>query len=137
MVFRRRAMRPSRPGALPFAALFLIALVLASCADARSSRARGPDDRGGWLEVTCRQQQRNCYEEAAQRCPMGYEVARNKGRYDAGNDVPLYSGYMLVRCKAPANSPNADHVADLPVDSAAQVAAGKSSRSRFSVTLRG
>lgn len=105
MVFRKRVVRPSRPDALAVLALLLVPWVFSGCADARSSGARGPDDRDSWLEVTCRQQQRNCYDEAARRCPTGYEVAQNQGRYDAGTDVPLYSGYMLVRCTAPANVP--------------------------------
>lgn len=106
MILRKRVVDPLRLDALALAALLLVPTLLSGCADARSARVRGPDERDSWLEVTCRQQQRNCYDEAAQRCPMGYEVAQNKGRYDAGTDVPLYSGYMLVRCKAPAVVPS-------------------------------
>lgn len=102
MLFRSSRCTPSCPKTLTLGALVLLPSVLLGCADARSSRARGPDDQANWLKITCRQHHRNCLDEAAQRCPTGFEVAQNQGRYDAGADVSFYSGYMLVRCKAPA-----------------------------------
>lgn len=72
---------------------------MASCSDAHVSEARGPNDSEGWLEITCRQDQDNCYDKAREVCDGVYEVADNRGRYAPSQGAPLYSGSMLIRCQ--------------------------------------
>jgi hypothetical protein len=85
----------------------LLVTVLAACAPAASEQVRGPDGTMNWYSVTCRRNQANCYEEAGDICPRGYDVADSGGqsgvymqanRYGA-TATPTYSGHMLVRCK--------------------------------------
>jgi hypothetical protein len=91
------------------AALFV--MVTAACEPASSEQIRGPDGTMHWYSVECRRSQSNCYEEAADRCPHGYEVAdqgghsgtsvsTNSNRWASTTVVtPTYNGHMLIRCK--------------------------------------
>lgn len=99
--------KPSWWRAIARAGLLLTALGWLGCADARAARAVGPDGADDWWKVSCRSNQENCMEKAAELCDGGsYEVATSEGRYDVGPGFPFYSGVLLVRCTgAPARAP--------------------------------
>lgn len=85
--------------------LLLCVAVLLACAGASSTQI-GKDT----FSIECKRNRGNCYEEAAEVCPNGFEmldgsessgvyaVANSYGKTTTVTAVPIYKGEMLVRC---------------------------------------
>lgn len=77
-----------------------VALLVSGCIFAGASHsAAGPDT---WA-ISCKRKKANCYEEAAEVCPRGYDVLDQESRpgfyADRTVAVSTYSGDMLIRCQ--------------------------------------
>jgi hypothetical protein len=93
-------------GKRAFLGLLLVVSVLLACAGS-SHEAVGPDT----YAIDCKRSPSNCYEEAGQACPDGFDVLDSQGQHGAvaiantygsttnATVVPTYKGSMLVRCK--------------------------------------
>jgi hypothetical protein len=91
--------------------LFALPVVLVACAASAPSvtPVTGPDNQGGWLEVSCRSDHQKCRALANESCPHGYDVQEFRigggSRYDSPSAMdepigpPEKSGSMLIKCK--------------------------------------
>lgn len=88
----------------------LLLAILLACAGSQSSRVIGPDGKV-WISITCRRSQNNCWEEASEQCPRGYDIGdangqdgtvyvSNYNRY-GGTTIPVhtYRGSLMIHCK--------------------------------------
>lgn len=93
--------------------LTLTICALLACAGSSSTRI-GRDT----YSVECKRKRGNCYEEAARRCPHGFDVldgSDHRGAVVVANQyspntatatvIPTYDGELLIRCQAPAPPP--------------------------------
>jgi hypothetical protein len=79
---------------------------------ASHDQVRGPDGTTDWYSIECKRNQGNCYEEAGDVCPNGYDIADaggHSGTYVHADQsgvvaVPTYRGHMLIKCKTAAAS---------------------------------
>lgn len=85
--------------------LALVAAALLACAGA-SHEIVGP----GTYSVSCKRNQSNCWKEASEVCPSGYDIIDGQGHEsafinrnvytgEATGVTPVYSGEMLVKCR--------------------------------------
>jgi hypothetical protein len=105
--------------------------VLAACSYA--TPVRGPDGQANWFDVYCRHDKSGCYQMAAEKCPLGYDVADQSEQHGAvafsntngnvnattygstttgtyhgttmGVVAPTFKGEMLIKCKSHAAPP--------------------------------
>ena len=89
----------------------MLLLLPAACAYSEATPDQGHDGQAGWIAVSCRKSQSNCYEMAGEVCPAGYVTADQEGH--AGVAVsgivtpssgfvgvhPTYHGDMLIKCR--------------------------------------
>lgn len=103
-------------------ALLVVAITLLACAGA-SHELVGP----GMYAIDCKRSASNCYEEAGDVCPSGFDIADAQNQQGAvswttfGENyantlvIPTYKGQMLIRCHANrVIRPNASAAAPLP-----------------------
>jgi hypothetical protein len=85
---------------------------IAGCSHRGSTSITGPDGQQ-WYAVTCSHGMHNCWEEASDLCPHGYETADSSqntstAAYASGGTFiagPVHRGEMLIRCARKALQP--------------------------------
>ena len=77
----------------------LLALLVASCLQARATPYRGPDGRDGWYHVQCRSADW-CLVFAGDVCRHGYDViGHNTHTGETTASTPVVRGEMTIRCR--------------------------------------
>ena len=94
----------------------IVMLAFGGCGGS-SDQIRGPDGTMNWYSIECKRSQANCYEEAGEVCPNGYDVADQGGQsgtYVQANQngataIPIYRGHMLIKCKTQTSHEQRPH----------------------------
>jgi hypothetical protein len=80
----------------------LLLAVVPACSHASSRPTMAPDGRQAWA-ISCSRRMSSCWDEAAQRCPAGYDVYDQQRGYSARGGYGGFSlrqtGEMLVVCR--------------------------------------